>query len=478
MAVFGLIMLLFLAVRTLARQLLRPLQAIDALSADLADERPVSAERFEPLHESRAVEIRSLAGRLSRMDLAVRERRANDVARANESEERFQDAYRQLLQSQKMEGLGQLAGGVAHDFNNMLAGILGSAELLGIELPPESDAHAHVGVILNSGRRAAALTRQLLTFARAQRTTAERLNVHDVLQNALDLVSRTFDRRIEVRQLLHAQRTTVFGDATLLQNVLMNLAVNARDAMPEGGTLTITTRDATIDEEFSRQHSFPVAPGEFVEITVSDTGHGMSPEVRDRIFEPFYTTKPVGRGTGLGLAVVYGTVRDHHGAIAVCSEPGVGTEFRLYLPVDAGIVDVTAASQTAVPGSGCVLVVDDEPLLRQTARRVLESLGYDVLLATDGEHALQVFRAERARIDLVLLDLVMPKMDGQATFHALRTLSPGLRIVLCSGFSADSSWTSLLAYPNVAFVEKPYQRAELSIALAAVAGGVEASSAS
>ncbi|MCK6491080.1 MAG: ATP-binding protein, partial [Planctomycetes bacterium] len=332
-----------------------------------------------------------------------------------------------LSRAQTLESIGQLAGGIAHDFNNMLAGILGSAELLATRIGERPDQRRLVDVIITAAGRAATLTRQLLDFARRSAMQRTRVDLHLLVEESLHLLGRSFDRRITLATDLGAGEHWVEGDSAQLQNVIVNLAVNARDAMPEGGELRFSTRNGHCAGEDGQGH------GQCLELTVSDTGTGIPAEVLPRIFEPFFTTKAVGRGSGLGLAAVQGTVARHGGRVTVDSQPGSGTRFTVHLPVVQAPVVEPAAVPTGGGAGGTrqqrVLVVDDEAVVRQTVAMALGHLGYQVVLAGDGCEALELFRREHAQIDLVLLDLVMPRMSGRDTFLALRAIAPQVKVL-------------------------------------------------
>ncbi len=375
---------------------------------------------------------------------------------------RQQQVESQLLQSQKMESIGALAGGVAHDFNNMLGGITSAAELLGMELAEQAEARQYVDLILRTTGRAAELTRKLLAFSRKGKVVAVPLDLHHCIGDACALLERSIDRRIKLVRELQAQFTTVLGDASQLQNIVLNLGLNARDAMPDGGTLTISTRNTQLDQTYCGASPFKIQPGLYLEISVRDTGIGMAPEVQRRLFEPFFTTKPTGRGTGLGLAAVYGAVRDHNGAITVYSEPGHGAVFHVYFPVADAAPVARPAREELVLGFGTVLVVDDEDVIRQTATTMLEALGYQVLTATNGREGLEQYRRHLGEINVVLLDMVMPEMNGQACFREIRRLDPHARIIICSGFTRDADITQLFSEGLAGYLQKPYRRVDLS----------------
>jgi PAS domain S-box-containing protein len=377
----------------------------------------------------------------------------------------------QLRQAQKMEMVGQLAGGVAHDFNNMLSVITGSAELLSASLPADSPDQGQVRTILDGTQRAADLTRKLLAFSRKGKVISTPLDIHEQIRAAIALLERSIDRRIEILTRFEAANPIVVGDPTLLQNALLNLAVNARDAMPGGGTLTFATADAILSREELEAHPFELAydlePGPFVEVRISDTGSGIPPEILPRIFEPFFTTKDVGKGAGLGLAAVFGSAREHRGTIRVQSEPGHGTTFGIFLPTHDGELPAAPVEQEqAVGGSGCVLLVDDEALVRVSTEAILRALGYTVLLAEDGKAALECYRREGAGVDVVLLDLVMPKLGGPETFQRLREINPEVRVVFASGFSDETRVDELLRLGAKGFIQKPYPLTMLSRTIA------------
>ncbi len=368
----------------------------------------------------------------------------------------------QLRQAQKMDVVGQLAGGIAHDFNNMLGAVLGNAELLAMELQEQSELQQYVGTILRGAQRASELTRKLLAFSRKGKMLSTPADVHQTINESVALLERSIDPRITIQKRFNANERIVIGDPTLLQNVFMNLAVNARDAMPNGGTLTFSTSNVELDAQYCRDHPFNLKPGVYVEIDVSDTGWGMSHDVLERVFEPFFTTKPVGKGTGLGLAAVYGTIKEHNGAIFVSSEPGIGSVFKVFLPVGLGQQLSAADESDVIQGTGTILVVDDEMVVRRTARSLLLSLGYDVLMAADGDEAVEVYRRHQPDIRLVLLDMVMPILSGRDTFLKLRELDPGVAVLFTSGFSYEQRIDDLLAMGARGFVQKPYRRSSLS----------------
>jgi two-component system, cell cycle sensor histidine kinase and response regulator CckA len=380
-------------------------------------------------------------------------------------------AEEQLRQAQKMEAIGQLAGGVAHDFNNLLTGILGHASVILESAPHGSEAHEAAVTITSAGLRAAELTRQLLGFARRGTLRKEPFDAHAVLRDLARLLERTLDKRIQLVERLRAPVSVAVGDGGQVHQALLNLAVNARDAMPEGGTLALESAVLELDARACERRP-GIAPGTYLALSVSDTGHGIPPEISDRIFEPFFTTKEAGRGTGMGLAMVYGIARNHGGAIEVESTPGEGARFTLLLPLAAA--DALPA-RTPVPGGiargdGQVIVVDDDEVPRSAAVRLLSGLGYDVVPFERAEDAIGWYRAHGAETRAVLLDLSMPGMDGEACFRALREIDPGAPVVLTSGYERDARLGEMLRAGALGFVQKPYGVAELAAAIAAAPG--------
>jgi len=321
-----------------------------------------------------------------------------------------------------------------------------------------------VSMIINGTRRAAELTQKLLAFSRKGKLRSRHLDVHQPIGEAIELLKRSIDRNIRIETRFEAADGQIVGDPTLLQNAFLNLAVNARDAMPGGGVLTFTTGDVEITE--GAAESADVEPGRYVEVAVGDTGEGMAPDVLDKVFEPFFTTKPVGKGTGLGMATVFGTVQEHRGAIRVQSRQGQGTSVRILLPRESRDVAVDPApAPVVVRGEGLVLVVDDEVLVRGMAEAQLRSLGYDVITAVDGVEALEVYRDRGAEIAVVLLDLVMPVMGGREALVRLRELDPDARVVLTSGFDPKGTASDLAGLGAAGFLPKPYRQAALSQAI-------------
>jgi PAS domain S-box-containing protein len=370
----------------------------------------------------------------------------------------------QFLQAQKMEGIGRLAGGVAHDFNNLLTAVLGYIEMAGTKLERDNPAHEYFGSIRHAAERGASLTRQLLGFARRQITEPRVVDLDALVVQMQDLLRRVIGEDVELRIVTARDLGSVRLDPAQFEQVLMNLVINARDAMPNGGTLTIESRNVDLDESYARQHQ-GVQPGHYVMLAVSDTGMGMTEDVSRHLFEPFFTTKPPGRGTGLGLATCYGIVKQNGGHIWVYSEYGRGSTFKIFLPrTGEPAVSDTPADQAvgSVAGHETVLVVEDEPMVRAISVESLEMLGYRVLQASNGEEALEVARAYSGSIDLVVSDVVMPVMGGPALVQRLRIERPHIKVLFVSGYTDDAIVRQGVLEPGVEFLQKPFALAALA----------------
>ena len=373
--------------------------------------------------------------------------------------------------AQKMEAIGTLAGGIAHDFNNILMGIQGRAALLALTLGGDDKAREHLVAIEDAVNSAASLTGQLLGFARGGKYQPKPLDLNELLQASIELFGRT-KKELEIIVDCYPAPVVSEVDGPQIEQVLLNLCLNAWQAMPGGGTLRLTSTVADLSEEFCRRYQRPA--GRYAAIAVADSGIGMDESTQRRIFDPFFTTKEHSRGTGLGLASAYGIIDNHHGIITVTSKLGQGTTFTIYLPLSqqapAQLFPVDADIQ---PGAETVLLIDDEEMIRQVGAALLESLGYRVFTASSGELALQCLGEREGEIDLVLLDLIMPGMDGAAVFEAIQRDYPGLPVVLSSGYALDDVAKSVLAKGCRAFIQKPFSLAVLSQQLRAVLDGRE-----
>lgn len=363
----------------------------------------------------------------------------------------------QLFQAQKMEVVGQLAGGVAHDFNNLLTIILSSAQLAMHTLHPGTQIHTDLKEIFHAATQAADLTQQLLAFARQQIIAAQAVDLNELILTMDRMLRRVIGADVELVTLLGPALKPVRADPSQLEQVIINLAVNARDAMPNGGKLTIKTASVTLDEQYTRHH-LDVKPGTYVQVIVSDTGIGMDAAVVQHLFEPFFTTKEPGKGTGLGLAMAYGVLKQHEGHIDVWSEPDHGSTFTLYLPYheNAHVMPVTKKESHQLPrGSETVLLVEDEPLVRFMSARVLTDQGYTVLEASNGDEALRVARSQIQTPHLLLTDLVMPQMGGMDLAEQIEKLFPDIKVLFTSGYSNNTVLWKVQEV-NVDFLPKPF----------------------
>lgn len=371
---------------------------------------------------------------------------------------------KQLVQAQKFEAIGQLAGGIAHDFNNMIGAILGWAELGMDETEAGSRLHGRFQKVRQQADRAAALTRQLLAFARRQILEPRNIDLNHTTAETLSLLEKVIGSNIEVKTRLAPDLAVVRADPIQIEQVLMNLCINARDAMPGGGSLTVETSNVAIDDQFCALQ--PLAhPGDYIRMSITDTGTGMDAATLDRIFEPFFTTKEIGKGTGLGLATVYGIVRQHGGFLNVHSEPGVGSTFRVYIPVSTAPAASPAPVENTRPihgGSETLLVAEDHEGLRHLAQETLVGLGYVVVLAVDGEQALQEFRSHRDHIDLALLDVVLPKLSGPEVYARICEEKPDLPVIFATGYSPDLALLQKVQQQGLPVLQKPYSPRDLA----------------
>jgi len=371
----------------------------------------------------------------------------------------------QLMQSQRLESVGRLAGGVAHDFNNLLTTIVGNTELALDSLPDEHPVRADLSEIAQSADRAAALTRQLLAFARKQLIEPRVIDLNELVLEMDKLLRRLIGEDIELTTLLEADLWRVRADPGQIEQVIINLAVNGRDAMPNGGKLTIETKNVLLDHDYAHRH-ISVSPGNYVLLAISDTGTGMDEEIQGRVFEPFFTTKPPGYGTGLGLATCYGIIKQHGGNIWPYSEPGHGSTFKIYLPRVAAPADARAQPIDAddMPrGTETILLAEDEPSVRMLAARVLRTLGYTVIEAPNGNEALNLARSwDQSAIALLLTDVVMPEMSGKILAERLKERYPNSKVLFISGYTDNAIVHHGQLDPDVVFLQKPFSPSALA----------------
>jgi CheY-like chemotaxis protein len=361
-----------------------------------------------------------------------------------------------------MESIGTLAGGVAHDFNNILCAILGYITIMKRRIEHDHDFFNYLETIEKSANRAAELTNQLLAFARVSKGQRQPLNINTTVRDTVELLQRTIDKAIVIEMDLQDDVPLVEGDSTQIYQMVMNLCVNARDAMPKGGTLTLTTRYKYVPPSKSLRR-LQVEPGHYVNIRIQDTGTGMDEQQLQRIFDPFFTTKEMGKGTGLGLSVVYGVVKGHGGYIDVKSTPGRGTCFEIFFPASSAVQVPDRVEATAAPRgrNELVLIVDDEDSIRNCLKEILESHGYRALQATDGEQALELYAERSDEIDIVILDMIMPNRNGHDTFLELRKLKPDVKALLSTGYTHDARVSEIMNLGIEDYIMKPYNNVEL-----------------
>ena len=364
----------------------------------------------------------------------------------------------QLRQAQKMEAIGRLTGGVAHDFNNLLTAIIGYGELLVMKLGPDHGLYKHAEEICNSADRAAALTRQLLAFSRKQVLAPRVLDLNSVIHTVERILQRLIGADIKFKTILHPDLGRVKADSSQIEQVILNLALNARDAMPKGGMLTIRTDNVEIDHSYAQRH-WKVAPGRYVMLSVSDNGVGMNATTRSHLFEPFFTTKEVGKGTGLGLSTVYGILQQSGGHVDVITEPGKGSTFNAYLPRVNDVCEtpiLTSQTPAISGGSETILIVEDEYHVRQLLSEILAAEGYRILLAHHGAEALKVSQAFPEPIHLMVTDMVMPELGGRELARMIAKSRPQTRVLFISGYVGTDSMQEKMSETEKNFLQKPF----------------------
>lgn len=389
---------------------------------------------------------------LQRLPFAVKE--SLEKARLSKERQRLEEQVRQV---QKMESLGLLVGGIAHDFNNMLAGITGYAQL-GLSQVNQGDApYEHLYHIHQIAQRATRMTRQLLTFSRQQTLEPSYVNLNTVIAHLQDFLANILTERIDLEFAADPALNIIYADASQIEQVVMNLCINARDAMPDGGKLLIKTQNVLLDESDAATFA-GIRPGAYVQLTVADSGVGMDEHVRERMFQPFFTTKELGKGTGLGLSVVLGIITQHHGFFVVDSEPGKGTTFTIYFPSVDHVGANTEREEALVVqgGTETILLVEDDLDVQKMLEDMLREFGYKVITAHDGEEGLTLFEQHASSVDLVLADLLMPKMKGSELYEQIRRMSPTTRFLFVSGYQADKLGRDFVPGKGVDFLEKPF----------------------
>jgi signal transduction histidine kinase len=386
-----------------------------------------------------------------------------DVTERKEAEAQNRKLEIQVQQAQKMESIGTLAGGIAHDFNNILMGIQGNASLMALKTDPGHPGYEKLKNIETYVENGTELTRQLLGFARRGKYHAIATDVNDVIDKSATMFGRT-KKEIRIQMDLVPDLWTVEVDRGQIEQALLNLYVNAWQAMPQGGDLYLITEKVILDADFINNKPYKVEAGDYIKITVTDTGIGIDKETQERIFEPFFTTKEMGRGTGLGLASVYGVIKSHGGYINVYSETDQGTTFTIYLPASRKKIqkEIEKPAPAVAMGTGTILLIDDEEMIIGVGQELLQELGYDVLAARSGPEAIELYQQNAAKVDLVIMDMIMPGMGGGETFDRLKKINPDIKVLLSSGYSINGQAAKILERGCDGFIQKPFNLIQLS----------------
>jgi len=387
---------------------------------------------------------------------------ARDITENKNAERARIKLEEQLLQSQKMDSIGRLAGGVAHDFNNMLTGILGFAEFLKMKFDdPDSKEFLATDHIVELSLRAASLTEKLLGFSRQGKINKVSLNLNKVLDEVVKVSEIIFEKKIKVKFEFALDIFAIEADKNQFAQVITNIIINAKHAMPKGGMLTIKTENVYVGKNNNR-NKVDMVPGNYAKISIKDNGCGMPQEIIDQIFEPFFTTKSEGKGTGLGLSMVYGIIKNHNGYIDVKSSSGKGSTFSVFFPESNHKIKTEKTETHIISGNETILVVDDEDIVRDLMKTHLEYLGYKVILACDGKEAIVKYKKNVTKIDMVLLDIIMPNMDGPETMKKLKKINPKVKVLIMSGFSKSGKTSENLKKDSLGFLQKPFTLQKLS----------------
>ena len=388
-----------------------------------------------------------------------------DISKEHSMLDTIRQQEETLAQSRKLKAMGQLTGGIAHDFNNMLATILGFAELLSEDLKDNEEYSYYCKNITDTCERAATLTNQLLTFSRKQGKLTTAIDLHVLIQSSMDLLQHSLGKNITIKKNLEAKEHYIMGEFAQLQNILLNLGFNARDAMPDGGTLELYTENVSIYEQDLPHLPVDMVAGNYIVLHVRDTGTGMEKHVLDKIFEPFFTTKDSGKGTGLGLSTTYGTINAHNGSIYAESTPGEGTVFHIYFPVSDLKPEKEASEEKSsvknTVSEGTILVIDDEETIRRMLIKTLSYIGYKVLDADSGKKGIDLYKQEMDTISAVILDVILPEMDGVQIYKALKQINPDVKILVSSGYASNKQTIELREMGVEGFLKKPYRQNEL-----------------
>ncbi|MBW1812303.1 MAG: response regulator [Deltaproteobacteria bacterium] len=444
-------------------QLLHPDQNVEMIANEMIDLLETGAQT-EPLEvklkskDGKTIYIQSGGTIISGKEEIIGV--AQDITDKKITEEAKQKLEKQLLQAQKMEAIGTLAGGIAHDFNNSLQGILGFIQILLLDKQEDTPTISKYRKIEAAALRASELTQQLLTFSRRVESKLRPVNLNQEAQQVEKLLRRTIPKMIDIELHLEKDLYIINADPAQIEQVMMNLGINARDAMPQGGKLMIETENVVLDEVYCRTH-LEAVPGEYVMLSVSDNGTGIDKNTSEYIFDPFFTTKDPSKGTGLGLAMVYGIIQNHRGHISCYSEPGEGTIFKIYFPALKDNYIRHPEQQEKVEeirrGTETILLVDDENPIRELAKEILSSFGYSVFAAADGESALEIYREKQKHISLIILDLIMPGMGGKKCLEEILKIDPSQKVVIVSGYSVNGSTRDLLKMGAKGYIKKPYE---------------------
>ena len=373
----------------------------------------------------------------------------------------------QLNQSEKMDILAQLSGGIAHDFNNMLGGIMGNADMLLTQLPQNSPYKDYVNLIIDGSEKASELVGKLMAFSRKTDSAKIKTDLNDSLKDISTTLSRISKSNIAISTNFKSNTPFILADSPSLQSIFLNICVNSKEAMTEGGSISISTENVYLDETYIKTCVSKVAPGDYIEVDISDTGSGIDKNIIDKIFDPFFSTKSDFNHQGLGLSTVFGNVKNLNGTINVFSEKGKGSSFRIYFPVlKTDTIKFSAENDSLIYGNDCLLLIDDEDIIRKTAYEQLLYLGYSTLMSDEGLRGINIYRAEKHRIAAVILDLIMPNQNGIDVYKKLLEINPEVKVLFTSGFSRDASLDEFLMSKNTGFIKKPFRLAPLSKAIA------------
>ncbi len=413
-------------------------------------------------------EVGELAASFNRMTKDLREITASrnelnkEITERKHAEEENVELEQQLRQAQKMEAVGQLAGGIAHDFNNILTAIMGFGSLAKMKLKENDPLVTDLNHILSSADKAAYLTQSLLLFSRKQVLNLEPTNLNDLVKNSMKFLLRFIGADIELKTTFMENDAIIMADSVQIDQILMNLATNARDAMPDGGVLTIETENLELIEEFIRNQGYGI-PGKYVLLSVGDTGTGMDKEIKEKIFEPFFTTKEAGKGTGLGLSVTYGIIKQHNGFINIYSEPGEGTILKIYLPITRiNVEEAETEDISDLPkGTETILIAEDDEIVRNYMKTILEKFGYEIIESVDGEDAVNKFIENEDKIHLSILDMVMPMKDGKKAYDEINKIRPGIKTLFISGYTKNIIDQKMVFEEGMHFISKPVLPADL-----------------